>query len=731
MAADIGFANMAMFEVEGKDGRFYEIEADSLDQAFETADLIVAEQSNSPVTPPEEEGGGNWLANMFGVDTMSPDQQRAMMEERSAAFIDENKDVDRQALSKANAFMQGATDTASAGIAPAAERLIGGGVDWMTSKATGNNREMGYPDFVDRITKERNAKAAEHPGFSTAGGLAGGLLFGLGLNNVGTGLSATGRVLGAAPALGAGEALSTAAGRGDLSSENALAVGGIGALAGAGGQLLGEGISALGRFAGSRTTQAGADTAAKRRIASSLMDDATGPDSISAAINRGKGLTEAELRAVAQSTGGPDGRHLGEYNPLLRELYGNVAQHSDVTGRVGPTVDMANQRLKQLPEQASTILDDALTDTTRGATGEAFKAATEEQKAAASAAMKEIFDSEAGRGAQVVSKVQLRNRAAQLTDDAGNLVFDRRNMTPAARKTLDHFRELAKNTGSGQGLSMTALQQIKFELDDAMTSAWSTNATSADKVNTGQLKALKNMVNDLMGEIDPRYVEASSNYADAKSIERAADRGRALIKGTNNTAPLPAVRDYVETLSGPELEAAQDAALDYLQGQLKSSNTTLRKMAADNPDLMGRVSAIFGDDVPLDELSEALGEVTARQGDYAKMAGAEVAGVSNAIPKGSEHTAENWFDAATTALGLAPGRGAPVSAARRTIARLTKGDPTAYNRNLLELLQQNAPDKAMAALEELFRLRSAPNASMLGGAVGGAAVPGAMSTYGE
>lgn len=720
---------MAIFEVEGPDGRMYEVEANSVSEAFETADAI-ANQSNRPVTPEPGNDGMGFLERMFkgpGLD----DQQIQELFDQGAEVRQHYQEQDKSVLDRASSFMQGLTDTATAGIAPAAERYGGGLVDYLWNQTAGDG-SLSYPEAVDKITEERRARANKHPGFATAGGLAGGLTFGLGTSAVGQGLGMAGRVA-ASTALGGGEALATAFGRGDLTADNAAGVGGLGALAGGGGQLLGEALAPVARFARSRFTDEGANELAKRRLASSILDDATGTGSVAAAINQGKGLAPEQLSTMAQSTGGPTGQHLGEFNDLTRELYGDVARHNDVVGLTGPTVEMANRRLSELPEQAATILDDALINTNRAATGEAFKAQNEAARAAASKTMKEIFDSAEGRGVEAISKAGLRNRAVTLTDDAGNLIFDKRNMTPATKRTLDRFKELTAGTGDAKqkGLSMRALQQMKFELDDAISSAWTKDPTSADAVNTSQLKALRGMLNDVMGEADPRYLEASAQYADTKAIERAAKRGRELIKGTNTTAPLSMVKDYVDTLSGPELESMQDAALDYLQGQLRTSDTTLRKMAADNPDLMGRISTIFGGEVDVDMLSEALEEVSSKKGAYQKLAGAEVAGVKSALPQGSEHTPEGVFDAITTFLGLMPGRGAPVSAARRTIARATRGDPTAFNRNLLDLLQQNTPDKAQAAIDELLRLYNAPNASLLGGQIGGALVPGGMSTYGE
>lgn len=702
---------------------------------YEEVGAAPTTRRNSPVTQPsryeeiEEEQGPGFLARLFS-SMAGDDPRRAEMQAMAEEAVATGEAENQQGMRSLQSMMQGASDTASLGAAPLAERLLGGAVDMAGSAMTGNNQEMTYGDFVKRVTGERNSLAGESPGFNTAGALAGAV--GTGLGVAGAGLKAFPALaksgwarIGASGAYGGAETALTGTGTGDLTAENAVGNIATGAALGAGGQAIGEALAPLGRFARSRTSKAGADARGQRQLAHSLMDEATGPNSVAAAIGKPGGMSPQELRDMTLSLG--NGQQMGEYSPLLRSLYGDVASTPEATGKLGPTVQRAEQRLAQLPGEAQTILDDALINTNRSVTGREAGEAVKAQRTEAAKVFREVLDGADGRSVPVMSKAALRNRAATLADDMGQPVFDKRNMSPTVRNTLEGFRKLVTETGDvkQKDVTLKALHNIRMDIDKSLGSMWADGASSADKSDRAALLALKKMVSQTMSESSEDFAAASAKYAETGAADRAFDLGSKLMRGTNTNAPVEQVREYATSLTAPELGRMQDGALEWLQGQLNQSDTALRKLAQDNPDMMGRVKAIFGDDVDVEGLATALDNLATQKKDYTRLAGSEKKATKNALPSRSSNEATGKFDKLVVLLGLSPRHGVPVSAARRVLM----GDHTAFNRSLFDLLQESDPKAAALKIEELIRLRDAPNAGLTGGAIGGAVMPGLLSTY--
>lgn len=238
---------------------------------------------------------------------------------------------------------------------------------------------------------------------------------------------------------------------------------------------------------------------------------------------------------------------------------------------------------------------------------------------------------------------------------------------------------------------------------------------------------MKNTVNKIMQDTDPRYADASTEFADVKSIERAGEMGRKLVRGTNTTSPIEEVEGYMATLTQPERIAAQDSAMSWLRGEASRTNTQINRLAKDNPDMRQRLTAIFGQNVDFDSLSDAAASLKTQREQYEALAKVEREGVGQSIPKPQEDSVGGLIDLASMAAGLRPGQGTPVSSTRRAVTRLLRGDPREVNKTLLDLLQSATPEQSKEIIESLLRTRNAPNARMTGAVAGSAINQGIMA----
>lgn len=699
---------MQLYEIQGKDGKMYEIEGDSPEDAFAALDaLIDGGQSNSPVTPPE----GDARYPSLSMDNIE------------AQVNAQNEKID-EGFGKTRAMLKGASGAASFGLSDAAQRYVGAAVD----KAMFNEDNLSYSDLLDRVTKENNQDMADHPGYGLMGTVAGSVLGGkAALDTAGKAVpwlakGIAGRMTGAA-ALGGIEAPAVAAGRGELEKENVLGLAAMGAGFGMLGQGIGEVVAPAGRFIKSRATEAGAEEAAKRKLAHSLMDDATGAESVAAAVNNGKGLSQDDLLALANDLG--DGRHLGEANPKMLELYTSVAKTPEATGRLSSTTARAEQHLAELPARANEAIENVLVNPNRQLVGQEARQASALRQDEARAAYREIFDSDEGRYVAVTTGKELRARAKNLKDSQGYPVFDEATMTAPARAVLKRFNSMVKSTGDGKEIPLKGLQNLRTDLNDMISNSWSESAASGAKMRTSDMIALRTMIDDTMKGSSDKYAQASAKFAAVEDEKRAYEAGRKLIRGTNTTAPVDEVKAYIDSLSGPELNHAQDGALEWLKGQLDQSDTALRKLAQSNPDMMGRIQAIFGEDIQIEELAEALDSMAQQKAAYTKLSKAETSTIKNALPSRSGNEATSMLDKLVTLIGLGPQRGVPVSPLRRVLM----GDHQALNKQLLNLLQQDNPEAAKTLMDELIQMRAKPRAGTTGGAIGAGGFSGLLSEF--
>ena len=278
-------------------------------------------------------------------------------------------------------------------------------------------------------------------------------------------------------------------------------------------------------------------------------------------------------------------------------------------------------------------------------------------------------------------------------------------------------------------LTMKGLQNIKMELDAAINSAWTQDANSIDKVSTSQLIEMKNGINELLGRFDARYRDAAPSFAGTMREEDAVALGERLISGTVKSAPINEVRRYVSSMTDAERGYLQDGALRWLTGQADKSPGFLKKLGKSNPDLMNRLSVIFGDTVDeagLERLANSVQGVYDSTKKYAAVSAANEAGTKHAVVKGG--AVSGVVDSlAKLAVGTKVGTGQLNSGTLfSNLIRLAREPSDMANQVIFDLLQTTDKATAEKAIATLADALLKPKVGLKGAGAGAAGLGSIM-----
>lgn len=713
---------MAIFEIEGPDGKIYEVEADNISAAADAAGSFFA-SSNTPVT--EEP-----TLRKEGLPYGSLDMLEGMAER--------GQELDSAVLGGGAQFLNSAANAVGAGVPGLAERYVGGAVDMAGSALTGNNDEMGYMDFVRRIGEEQRAKREEHPVadlLGTISGSVGGAMLGgnavaemaeqgvpLAGKAVGSWLGRTGTAALGGGAQNAGIAL----GRGDVEGVgDLLGEGTTGALFGAGGQLLGEGVNAVARGVGNvlpgRLGKAAKTTQAKKDVATSFLEGRPGRGSAAAYLRGGKPFTPQELLDTAGSVGGPEGTMFAEAlnDPRALKMLETFAGRPATTGMTNDLAETALSRQAARSQAAPQVLLDSLA----GAV-DAPKPTIADNKFAP------IFDQGAGPRRPVVTKKELVDGLVSVRTKTGAPLLDPLNRSGASRRVVDTLSQQLDDVSDLDSLTLKGLQNLKLQLDDMID--WSPDSSGASKLNAMDAIALKDYVNDAIKQIDPRYASAAAEFADVKAAEKLAQKGAKLLGGTNNTAPIGEIQAYLQSLDAGELQQVRRGAAQWLEGQVKQSPTALKRLAQENPAFMERMELILGDVIrangtTLPEVAEAVGRNLDEATQYGNINRASMNQAQYTGGLNTEQIRELQGITDLLRVGADTTNNLIGGGMMGSFRRLASRGPEIFEREMLGLLQQSDPAKATSLVNELIALLNQPNATMRPG-MGGMGVGAGLST---
>lgn len=615
-------------------------------------------------------------------------------------------------------------NVATGGLQGLYDRYVGAGTDVLGQAAFGGGeQEMSFGDFVNKRTEDRQRRRQEYPAHSIVGGIGGGLVSGAaaakGIQAGGSELakralsSATGRI-GSAAAAGALENVATEAGEGGINSiADMLTPAALGAAGGAVGQAAGEIIPKLWRGASDFVGPGARRRHGMREAASSLMDPATGGGSVAAASGKPEGYSIDDLLALSEMTGGPQNRMFGEGSEGLLDVTAALAGSREVTGTTDSAAEIARQRIRETPEALRGLLTDNLTDSARKISGDDAAALSRLGKTEAKAMYSQIFDTPAARQTPVITKKELLDLLSP----------DPQNDTASIRSAYKLFEDVLPQ-GSEQGeLTLKGLHNVKIELDKRIASAWSDSASSIDKVSAAHLLEMKTMVNDLIGDIEPSYKEAARLFGTDMKREELVDLGAKMLRGTNTSMPLNTMEDYLKGMSVEELGAVQDGALRWLTGQVDQSPNYIKKLAAENPDAIKRLSLIFGNALDnnsgsLDDLAEKVNTQLTNLSRYNKIAAADESAGKHVLAKPAESSLlQGTIDRAAVLASILSGH--PLRGTLTTSARRVANEPNqVLNQTLFNLMTASKPEEAQALLSEIFKYGKKPEPSMAGGILG-------------
>lgn len=604
------------------------------------------------------------------------------------------------------------------------QRNVAAGLDYVMDRNQGG--EASYSDLLDAATQRIQDERGQYP-ISDIGGQV--------LGSVGTGTAIAkkaaeefpemagniiNRLLGSG-SLGAAEATSTAAGRGELTEDNAGLIAGIGAVGGKVGQALGEVAGPVSRWVGSRFTDEGVDRVANERLGASLTQPARGEGSLAARLNEGAPIEYNQLAEMAMQTGGPadiafaeTGGVLGEQaQKNLMEEFIRSSENPTVAGMTTPASELGARRAAERGTSARSTLEEnlaggALPDMSGGK--EAYK---------------EIFDSSLGKNYPVASKDQLVEDLVDLTDADGNAIIDFANRKGPSERLIDRLQKEVDDVTDGGTLTMRGLQNVKQSIDKSIKSAWKADMTAKDAMDVKDLVILKNHVRKAMEEGDPAYAQASARYADEVNAKDAQEMGGKLLRGTNNTLPVTAVSEYMTGLTPAEKLHAQQGSIDWLLGQLDQNPNMLKKVAG-NEALHKRLEAVFGDRITnnattLGEIAESVGRDIGDMKQYERLANSQSkhAGATIGRPVGAADRTR--ADTAIVGTEMLRGHG-PTGLMQSAIRRLWSGQPEALAQRTAErqqeLFQAQSPYSALSIIDQAMAAQNAPNAGMMGGGAG-------------
>ena len=717
---------MAIYEIEGPDGKVYEVEADSIDAAASAASSFFGTSSNSPVTEADEPA---MTEGPFGM------QVPAYMMEGAKTFDQEYKENERDFLGSTNQFFDSAANAVGVGVPELAERYVGGAADYAGSALTGDNDEMSYMDFVRRVGAEQKQRRDDNPtadvlgtvvGSVLGGALGGGALRELAEQGAPAAVRAVGTWggrLGAAAAGGAAQNTGIALGRGDIDGMGDLiGTGALGAAFGAGGQALGEVVNAAGRGILShipgKVGKGFKQTAAKKELARSLLEGRTGKGSIAAFTNDGKGYTPDDLMALAAHTGGPDGRMLAEANPkLLRTLqaYSGAPSTTGMTGKVDALAATRQAAMSEAaPNTLISNLDGLLDVPVTPKNNDAFR---------------EIFNTPAARNTPVTTKAEIIGGLSKVARRGGDPLLDPVNNRGASERIVNKLIAELDDVTDREGITLQALQNVKLKLSDDAAKAWRGAEDQSYKLNAIDTTTLKNYVNDLIKQIDPRYADVAATRAEHEVERRMISLGKDLISGNVKSQPINEVLAQLDELDPAELNRVRQGAAEFLRDKVKAQPSYLKKFAQENPDLMERANAILGPHfqaggTSLQDIAQSIDTNLTGAANYGKIGKAVDSQAAATLGPDTEQV--RGIQGLTDILRIAAdavtgniGGGAAMSGRRA----LNSG-PEMFQREVMNWLTQSDPKQAAESTNELIKLFNMPNASLRSGIAGGGLAAG-------
>jgi len=608
--------------------------------------------------------------------------------------------------------------------------MLGTGLDatrrWATAE---DGSEMSFGDFWDMSNRAKQDQREEYP-IADMGGTV--------LGSVGTGIAGARALEGAAKggnalaqkltqtlggrmaaATGAGalENAATAAGRGDIDGFGELAgTAGLGAIFGSVGQGLGEGLSKAVRFGASRMPEGWGEWAkdldASRDALRQMTDAGSGPGSLPAILNDSNAMSLDDYRAMAKTLN-PD-EFLGEASDDMLDITRAFAGAKNTTGKTRALKETAGKRAADLNKGAANVLTDNLDGLldlpVTPKNNEAFR---------------EIFNTPAARNNPVTTKGEIVNGLVGVNLRNGDPLLDPVNKQgPSARIVQTLMDELDDMTDR-DGITLQALQNVKLKLADDAARAWSGSADKSYKLSAIEATTLKNYVNDLIKELDPRYAQVAATRAEHEVEQKMIDLGRNMMLGSYRSQPLEELQKQIDTLDPNDLLRVRQGAAQALRDRVKGQPSYLKQFANENPDVMQRVELLLGphfadNGTSLAEIAQSLDTTATKAGKYAGIEKAAQGQAQNVLGPNQEDLAgmRRAIDIATPLMRIAAGEGtaSPIANAARRLADTT---PARTQVKILEILAAN-PEQLPRLLNLLEEAAALPNARLTGGAIGSA-----------
>jgi hypothetical protein len=365
-------------------------------------------------------------------------------------------------MSRLEAGLYGAADTASFGTADEIRAGIRGGIDALR---TGQPLGEAYDARLAESRGMMRDAREDRSGAFIAGQVAGGLVA-----PISGGPVRAGATVGAAYGLGSGE------GAGDRLQGAAVG----GAIGGAIGAILGPVVTGVTRAFGLRGKAA--EDRARQMIETALKRDGIDPANLGALAQPGKPLTVADLGPNTRGLVGAASRQAGEGREILNRFFedrtvGQFGRMSD---------DLAAGMGADAGEFASTGADIAARRA--AAAGPAYRAAYGKPAPALSKSGQAVLATPAGKAAVARATTMMGNRQAAAKDGAGNYTVEMLDQIQRALRDMETTRkragaaEMAGNLGH---LRSRLLAELPNDLRTVMAN-YRAESELIDALNAGR-----------------------------------------------------------------------------------------------------------------------------------------------------------------------------------------------------------------------------------------------------
>jgi hypothetical protein len=594
--------------------------------------------------------------------------------------------------------------------------VVDAGTQAAGRKATSDNDEMSFMDFYHKVQGERVGREQDHQFNSIAGDVLGGAtsLYGGAkqltsqapalagrMSNLGQKiLKPAGRALGMG-VLGAAQNVGTDIGAGRIGEGGdglgtSAAFGGLG---GAGGQVLGEAIEPVSRWAASTLKPTGrvAVQEGQEAAAQSILGSAKPGEmgSVANSMDLPQGVPAQDL--MQQALNADPAKTLGEAYPGMFGALNETVANPATTGMTGPIREMMTKRIGEVQVKTDELFNDFFAPMWgKNITREQLRL----RQAENSDKYKALFKDNGATNVPVEPRSTLNKQVEDIFGESRTVE------TESLMNKLKLDIETTGNQITGHGENMTArdLLAVKHQLDGMIR--LNAPTTTVDAANRAKLIDVKKLITDRLEVHVPDYKSLSGSFAETARAKEVLEDSAAMLRASD-VSPED-LRIYHSSLTDAEKMVFGEGMLSkFMEDVARTGDVKALGSMIKGPTVQrAKLGIVVGDDVVDDFMTKA---VEIAQGfDNANRLVASIEGKSVFGGGFSNAPAARAVDAGAFGVSAAT-RGAATST-WSPLRRLMAGtDDSNTVRSLFDAMSSTGVEGRVGAVEDLMSAASRQN----------------------